>query len=114
MSTKRSRVRRHSISSLEEAAKKVAQEPIIVTDSTKMPSTQNAEMFSNARYGNARKRPLPIDVSLASDISPAKRFALLPGGLSMEDLLKNATPTAGGDQCLCLPGGIANYIASYL
>ena len=106
MSTKKSRVRRHSISSLEEAAKKVAQEP--VTEAT-MPSTQNAssgsfEQTSDRRY-NARKRPLPIDASIANDISPAKKFALLAGGLTMEDLVKNAPATAGGDQYLCLPGG---------
>ena len=111
MSTKRSRARRHSISSLEEAAKKAAQEP---SDSIKiaatMPTTtQHAGMMSagDARYGKAIKRPLPIDASLASDVSSTKKFAMLAGGLSVEDLLKNTSPQTpgGGDQYLCLPGG---------
>ena len=121
MSTKRSRARRHSISSLEEAAKKAAQEP---SDSTKtapaiMPTTvQQAEIVTvsagDARYGKAKKRPLPIDAdSLISDANPAKKFAMLAaaGGLSMEDLLKNAalqTTQAGegaDQQYLFLPGG---------
>ena len=113
MSTKRSRARRHSISSLEEAAKRAAQEP---SDSTAiMPTTtQQAETVmsaaSDARFGKAKKRPLPIDpTSLASDVNPAKKFAMLAGGLSMEDLLKNAaqqTPGEGADQqYLFLPGG---------
>ncbi len=115
MSTKRSRVRRHSISSLEEAAKKAAQEP---SDSTAiMPTTtlqaETVSAASDARYGKAKKRPLQIDsASLASDVNPAKKFAMLAGahgGLSMEDLLKNAalqTPGEGADQqYLFLPGG---------
>lgn len=107
MSTKRSRARRHSISSLEEAAKKAVQEP---SDSTMPTTTQHAEIVSavDARYGKAKKRPLPIDASLASDVNPAKKFAMLAGGLSMEDLLKNAalqTPGEGADQYLFLPGG---------
>ena len=116
MSTKRSRVRRHSISSLEEAAKKAAQEP---TDSkTAMGITVNAaEMLATSGSSNARKRPLPLDASHTNDVSQAKRLALLTGGLSMEDLLKNAavapTHALGGDpQYLCLPGGTDTLVSS--
>lgn len=122
MSTKRGRVRRHSISSLEEAAKRVAQENAIDATTpggaaTIMPSRQNELMMMQIRgasatqqdekYYNARKRPLPLD---ASDTSPAKKIALLGGGVTMEELLRNAQPaaaTTSGDepQHLCLPSG---------
>ena len=111
MSTKRGRVRRHSISSLEEAAKKVAQEPSS-GEATGMMSTHMLGSLGEAgKYLKFdRKRPLPLDA--ASDMSPAKKIALLTGGVTMEDLLKNTAPSAatsaqssGGDQYLCLPGG---------
>ena len=110
MSTKRGRVRRHSISSLEEAAKKVAKESASEPSQTDtMPSVQN-EQSMHAEGHNPRKRPLPFDhaASLANDMSPAKKFAILTGGLTMEDLLKSAPAqghATGGDQYLCLPGG---------
>ena len=107
MSTKRGRVRRHSISSLEEAAKKVAKESASEPSTSTMPSLQN-EQNLHAEGHNPRKRPLPFDhtASLANEMSPAKKCAMLTGGLTMEDLLKNAPAHAtGGDQYLCLPGG---------
>ena len=108
MSTKRNRVRRHSISSLEEAAKKVSKEPANERAESTMPISQQ----NDQTLRSARKRPLPIDAAaaaaLANDLSPAKKVALLAGGLTMEDLLKSAPVHAtGGEHYLCLPGGKA-------
>ena len=93
-------MRRHSFSSLEEAARKIAQDPKV--------SEAAAPTTAAAAGCNMRKRQLPIDAALANDANPAKKIALMSGGLTMEELLKNApsmTPGAGGDQYLCLPGG---------
>ena len=108
MSTKRGRVRRHSISSLEEAAKKVAQEPS--SAEATMPSFSEAGKYTIMSQDRSRKRPLPVDAA-SDSMSPAKKIALLTGGVTMEDLLKNApssgtsVASSGGDQYLCLPGG---------
>lgn len=112
MSTKRNRTRRHSFSSLEEAARKIAQEPK-VSETAACAVNMPAEQLLSARGSgvagyNSRKRPLPIDAALANDANPAKKFAMMSGGLTMEELLKSGpsvTQTAGGDQFLCLPGG---------
>ena len=114
MSAKRNRTRRHSFSSLEEAARKIAQEPKVNSEAAVNMPTEQFILSARGRDAsgvagyNSRKRPLPIDSDLANDANPAKKFAMVSGGLTMEELLKSTpsvTPPAGGEQYLCLPGG---------